>query len=126
MDQLVQPILQLLVTGVSVFIVAKLLPGVQARSFGSALVFAFLVGILNALAWKALGAVTLPAFLPKLAPHVGSLVINALVFLVAGRIVKGMEFSGCIAATIASVCVTLLNSGIYHLLRGVGRAHGHP
>jgi putative membrane protein len=99
-------IVHLLVTGLSVLLVAKVLPGIQVKSYGSAVVFAFVVGIFNAIAWYLLAPLTWTFALLTLG--VGVLIVNGLVFLFAGNIV-GVKISGCTTAAIASVCVSILN-----------------
>jgi len=115
---LMQALIHLLLTGVSVFLVAQVLPGVQARSLGSSITFAFVAGILHALAWTVFAPLTLP--FKWLTLGVGGFIVNGLVFLIAGRIVGGIKISGCFMAAIAAVCVTFVDHGIYHLLRSQG------
>jgi len=109
----------LLVSGLSVFIVAKLMPGMKAKSFGSALAFAAIMAILNAIAWHFLAPLTVT--LTILTLGVGALVVNGVLFLIAGKI-SGVEFSGCIVAALASAFVTLVNWGIEYALTGWSHA----
>jgi putative membrane protein len=113
-SSLTQLLLHFFLTGVSVFIVAHVLPGIRARSFGSAFWFAVVLSFLSALTWHVFGLVTVPFAVVTLG--VGALVINGIVFLIAGRIVSGIEISGCFVAAIASLCVTFVNSIIQHLV----------
>jgi putative membrane protein len=99
-------IVHLLVTGLSVLLVAKVLPGIQVKSYASAVVFAFIVGIFNAIAWYLLAPLTWTFAILTLG--VGILIVNGLVFLFAGNI-AGVKISGCTTAAIASVCVGILN-----------------
>jgi putative membrane protein len=110
----------LLVSGVSVFIVAKLMPGMRAKGFGSALAFAFTIAVLNAIAWHFLAPLTIT--LSVLTLGIGALVINGILFLIAGKI-SGVEFSGCMVAALASLFVTLVNWGIEYALAGWRHAH---
>lgn len=115
MSGLVEPIVHVLISGLGVFIVAKILPGISVKSFTSAVLFALVVGVFNAIAWHYLALVTVPFAIVTLG--LGYLVINGLLFLLAARVVKGVEISGCITATFASVAVSLVNGGL-HLLFG--------
>jgi len=99
-------IVHLLVTGLSVLLVARVLPGIQVKSYGSAVVFAFVVGILNAIAWYVLAPLTWTFAVLTLG--VGILIVNGLIFLFAGNIV-GVKISGCATAAIASLGVSVLN-----------------
>lgn len=115
---LIQGLVHLLLTGVSVFIVAKVLPGIETRSLGACIAFAFVAGVLHALAWTVFAPLTLP--FKWLTLGIGGFIVNGLVFLVAGRIVGGVRISGCFMAAVAAVCVTFVDHAIYHLLRGQG------
>lgn len=45
MSPLIQSLAHLLLTGVSVLVVAAILPGMAVKGFGSAVAFAFVVGV---------------------------------------------------------------------------------
>ena len=109
-------LLHLLLTGVSVFIVAKVLPGIEARSFRSALWFAFLVAVLNAVMTAVFWPLTIP--FKVLTLGLGGFLLNGLVFLAAGRISGGVRVSGCLTGVLASIAVTFLTGVLRHLLFG--------
>jgi putative membrane protein len=115
MSSIVEPLVHVLISGLSVFIVAKLLPGISVKSFTSAVFFALVVGVFNAIAWHYLALLTIPFTIVTLG--LGYLIVNGLLFLLAARVVKGVEISGCITAALASVGVSLVNGGL-HLLFG--------
>jgi putative membrane protein len=115
MHSLAEPIVHVLISGLSVFIVAKLLPGISVKSFLSAVFFALVVGVFNAIAWHYLALITVPFVILTLGA--GYLIVNGLLFLLASRVVKGVEISGCVTAAFASVAVSLVNGGL-HLLFG--------
>jgi putative membrane protein len=100
-------LVHLLITGLSVFIVAKVLPGITVKSYGSAVWFAFVVAILNAIAWRLLAPFSVTFSVLTLG--FGILIINGILFLIAGRLSKGVEISGCFTAALASVGVTVMN-----------------
>lgn len=104
----------LLVSGTSVFLVAKFLPGIRVRSFLSAVVFAFVAAILNTIAWHWLGLLTIPFSFLTLG--IGALIINGILFLLAGS-VAGVEVSGCVTAAIASIAVTFVSAVLRWLLQ---------
>lgn len=115
-SHLVASLVQLLLTAVSVYVVAKILPGIKAKSFGSAVWFAFLVAVLNAALWTFLWPLALP--FKVLTLGLGGFVLNGLVFLAAGRISGGVQVSGCLSGILASIAVTFLNGVIRRLLLG--------
>jgi putative membrane protein len=109
-------LVHLLFTGLSVYVVAKVLPGIRAKSLASSLWFACIVAIVNAAFWALFWPIALPFKLLTLG--IGSFFINGLVFLVAGRIAGGVEVSGCLTGAIAAVAVTFLNGVLQHLVFG--------
>src|SRR5262245_23986948 len=100
-NPLVHWVVHLLLSGVSVYVVAALMPGIKAKSFGSALAFAFVVGILNAVLWTVFAPVTIP--FKYLTLGIGGLIVNGIIFLIAAKIVGGVRISGCFVAAIASL-----------------------
>jgi putative membrane protein len=111
---LAMPIAHLLLTGVSVVIVAWILPGIQVASYWAAVIFAFIVAILNAIAWHVLGLLTIPFAVLTLG--IGALIVNGIIFLMAGGVVRGVEISGCFTAALASLGVTFVNWLMYLFL----------
>lgn len=115
MQHYMEPIVRALLGGLSVYIVAKILPGISVKSFTSSVIFAFIAGIFNAIAWHYLAIITVPFTVITLG--VGYFIINGLLFLLAARVIKGVEISGCFTAAIAALGVSLLN-GVMQTLFG--------
>lgn len=113
---MVQTLLQFVLSAVSVLIVAAVLPGMKVRSFFDALGFSVVVAILNVLAWKTFLAIFSVGF-SVITLGVGFFIINGIIFLLAQKVVRGVEISGCLIASIAAVLVSLCNSAIMALLR---------
>ena len=111
---LVVAVVHLLLTGVSVLLVGKLLPGVRVKSYGSAVAFAFVIGVLNAVAWTLLAPLSITFSVLTLG--LGALVINGVLFLIADAVVPGVEISGCITAALASLGVTFFNWAMHFVL----------
>lgn len=112
-----QFVIRLLLTGISVLVVGAVLPGIKVKSYGSAVGFAFVVGILNAVAWYLLAPLTWPFALLTLG--IGILIVNALVFLLAGRIVSGVSISGWFTALLGSIGVSFCNWIIFWIAGGL-------
>lgn len=72
--------------------VAYLLPGVRVDGFGSALIAAVVLGLINALLRPLLILLTLPVTVLTLGLFM--FIINGLLFWMAGSILKGFEVSG--------------------------------
>jgi putative membrane protein len=85
-------LLQWLVSGLAIIITAYLLPGVKVTGFFAALVTALILGLINAFIWPLLILLTLP--LNILTLGLFTLVINALLILLAAAIVPGFSVQG--------------------------------
>ena len=98
---------RLVLSALSVFLVAKILPGLRVRGLGAAFVFAFAVGLLDAVAWRVLGASF--AHWGGWVSALASWVVTGLAFWAAGRVIKGVEVDGCLTAILASFAVALVS-----------------
>ena len=72
--------------------VAYLLPGVSVDGFGSALIAALVLGLINTLIRPLLILLTLPVTVLSLGLFI--LVINGLLFWLAGSVLRGFHVSG--------------------------------
>lgn len=104
-----------MVNAVSLLIVGYLLPGITLTGFWAAMLAALVLGLLNALIKPILILLTLPITVVTMGLFL--LVINALVFWLAGSILKGFEVNGfwwaLIGAIVYSVLSTLFSSLLY-------------
>jgi putative membrane protein len=89
----------------ALLLVANLYPGVKVSSFGSALVAALVLGLLNTLVRPLLVLLTLPVTLITLGLFL--FVINALMFWSAAGVLSGFNVTGFGAALIGSVIYSL-------------------
>lgn len=96
-----------LVNALVILVVAYLLPGVHILNFWTALVVAFVLGVLNMLVKPLLIFLTLP--LTLLTFGLFLLVINALIVLLASHLVSGFSVDGFWWAMLFSIVVSLLN-----------------
>ena len=85
-------LLHWLVSGLAVIITAYLLPGVRLTGFFAALVTALILGLINAFIRPVLILLTLP--LNILTLGLFTLVINALLIMLAAAIVPGFSVQG--------------------------------
>lgn len=81
-----------ILNAVALLIVAYVLPGITVASFGSALVAALVLGLLNTLVKPVLILLTLPITIVTLGLFL--LVLNALVFWFVGSVLKGFQVNG--------------------------------
>ncbi|APW44473.1 phage holin family protein [Rhodoferax saidenbachensis] len=95
-----------LLSAAALLAVAHLYSGVEVRSFGAAMIAAFLVGLLNTIVRPLLVVLTLPVTVLTLGLFL--FVINALMFWSAASVLDGFHVQGFWAALIGSLLYTLL------------------
>ncbi len=95
-----------LLSAAALLFVAYLYPGVEVRSFGSALIAAFVIGLLNSVLRPVLVVLTLPVTLLTLGLFL--FVINALMFWAAGSMLAGFHVAGFLAALVGSLIYSFL------------------
>jgi len=94
-----------LLLAAALLLVANLYPGVAVNSFGSALIAALVLGLLNTLVRPLLVLLTLPVPLVTLGLFL--FVINALLFWAAASMLDGFQVNGFWAALIGSLLYSL-------------------
>jgi len=107
-------ILVWILNAVALLIVAYILPGINVASFGSALVAALVLGLLNTLVKPLLILLTLPITIVTLGLFL--LVINALVFWFAGSVLKGFQVNGFWWAVLGAVVYSLVSGLLSRLM----------
>ncbi|AMG38185.1 MULTISPECIES: phage holin family protein [Achromobacter] len=85
-------ILVWILNAVALLVVAYLLPGIAVASFGSALIAALVLGLVNMLVKPVLVLLTLPITIVTLGLFL--IVINALLFWFVGSVLKGFQVNG--------------------------------
>lgn len=96
-----------LLSAVALLAVAHLYSGVQVSSFTSALVAAFVIGLLNTVLRPVLVVLTIPVTLVTLGLFL--FVINALMFWAASSLLAGFQVTGFVAALIGSLLYSLIS-----------------
>ena len=94
-----------LLLAAALLLVANIYPGVQVASFGSAMIAALVIGLLNTLVRPILVLLTLPVTVLTLGLFL--FVINALMFYFAASILEGFHVNGFVAALIGSLLYSL-------------------
>lgn len=107
-------ILWLLMNALGVYITAALLPGVRLRGFGSAMLVALILAVINALIRPILIILTLPLTILTLGLFL--LVINALMVLLAEALVDGFRTEGFWWAMLFSVVLAVVNMVLFAVL----------
>ncbi len=98
-------ILRWLLLAAALLLVAYLYPGVTITSFASALIAAFVLGLLNTIVRPLLVLLTLPVTVLTLGLFL--FVINALMFWSAASLLDGFGVNGFTAALIGSLIYSL-------------------
>lgn len=107
-----------LLTTVAILIVPHLISGVRVDSLGTALWAAAILGILNALIRPVLFLLTLPLTILTLGLFI--LVINALMFQLAGALASGLHVDSFWSAFFASIIVSLVSWIMSSVVAGGG------
>lgn len=107
-------ILKLLLNAVAVVILAKLLNGVNVDSYTTAIIVAVVLSILNLLVKPVLVILTLPITILTLGLFL--LIINALIILLADKLIDGFSVSSIWMAVLFSILLSILQSVLHSLL----------
>lgn len=107
-------IIRLLVTAVVAFSLTKFLSGVQFLDFQTAVVFAIVFGLLNTFVKPIFKIIGLPISILSLGLF--SLVINAVVMLLADHFVEGMSIDGFLWALVFSIALSTISSIINKII----------
>jgi putative membrane protein len=91
-----------------------LIPAVQIRGFGTALLVALVLGLLNAVVRPILVLLTLPISLLTLGLFV--FVINGLMFWLAARMLDGFTVDGFWWAVLAAIVYSLVSTAVSSIL----------
>jgi putative membrane protein len=94
-----------LLLAAALLLVAHLYPGVTVKSFGSAMIAALVLGLLNALLRPLLVLLTLPVTVLTLGLFL--FIINALMFYFAASMLEGLSVASFGAALIGSLIYSL-------------------
>jgi len=109
-------ILKWLLSAGALLLIAYLYGGVQVASFGSALLAALVIGLLNAVLRPVLVVLTIPVTLLTLGLFL--FVINALMFWSASGLLSGFHVNGFGAALLGSLMYSALGMLIDRALGG--------
>ncbi len=107
------------VLALGVALAAKIIPGISYRDGETLLVVVLLLSFFNAIIKPLLLLFTLPFIL--LTMGIGVLLINAMLFLWVGELVKGFEVTSFWSALGGSLIVSVTNIAMNGLLRGSER-----
>lgn len=107
-------LIRLFFTAGTLLLVAYIIPGIHVDGFMTAVVAAFILGILNALVRPFLILLTLPITILTLGIFI--FVINASLFLLVAKFVDGFRVDGFLPALLGSILVSIISSYIHKRL----------
>ena len=108
-------IIKLLLNAIAVFILAHVLSGVNVDGYVTAIIVAVVLSLLNLLVKPILVVFTLPITIVTLGLFL--LVINALIILLADKLIDGFSVSTFWWAILFSVLLSILQSALHSLLK---------
>ncbi|MDX1637558.1 MAG: phage holin family protein [Balneolaceae bacterium] len=101
----------LVINSVAVYLTAKLLDGVQIKSFFSALVVAILLALVNTFIKPVIVLLTLPVTILTLGLFI--LVINALMLMLVDAVAEGIKIRSFGWALIFSIVLSMINGLLF-------------
>lgn len=108
-------ILKLLINAALVVLLAKLLSGVSVDSYGTAVIVAIVIALLNLSVKPLLIILTLPVTILTLGLFL--LIINGIVIWMAHKLVDGFDISSFWMGVLFSVLLTVLQSIVHSILK---------
>lgn len=101
-------ILRLLISGIIAYVLSKILSGVHIADLGTAIIFALVLACLNAVIKPILVFLTLPITIVTLGLFL--FVINALIILLAAKLMNGIRIDGFWWALLFSIILSIFSS----------------
>jgi putative membrane protein len=108
-------IIRLLLNAIAVVILAKVLDGVSVDSYTTAIIVAVVLSILNLFVKPVLIILTLPITIVTLGLFL--LIVNALIILLADRLIDGFSVNGVLSAVVFSVLLSILQSILHSVFK---------
>jgi len=108
-------ILRLLINAFAVFVLAHFLNGVTVDGYTGAIIVAMVLSILNLLVKPILIILTLPITVLTLGLFL--LIINALIILLADKLIDGFAVNGIWTAVLFSILLSILQSILHSLFK---------
>jgi putative membrane protein len=105
---MIQIIIKILILSVSIFLIAKLLPGIRVKSFRTAIGVAVVYSIINFLVGWILKLLALPLILITFGLFI--FVINATLLWITDKIIDDFEIDGFGLTILAAFLITIVNS----------------
>ena len=105
---MIQIFIKILILSVSIFLIAKLLPGIRVKSFRTAIGVAVVYSIINFLVGWILKLLALPLILITFGLFI--FMINATLLWITDKIIDDFEIDGFGLTILAAFLITIVNS----------------
>jgi putative membrane protein len=102
--------IDILISGIIIFIVAKLLPGIEIENFGSALIVAIVYGVLNALITLGFSYIGLDSINRAVSQGIFQVIFNAILLMLTDKVVEGFYIKNFWYALLGALVFALLSS----------------
>ncbi|KKP37487.1 hypothetical protein A2483_04420 [Candidatus Peregrinibacteria bacterium RIFOXYC2_FULL_33_13] len=99
---------------ITILITARLLPGIQVKNMSAAIIGALVLALINTFVKPVLLFLTLP--INVLTLGLFTIVLNALLVMLADRLVSGFEVKNFWWAVVFSLVLTLVSMVVYNVL----------
>lgn len=103
-------IIRLLISGAIAYLLSKILSGVHIDTIGTAIIFALVLAFLNAIVKPTLVVLTLPVTVITVGLFL--FVINALIILLADKLMGGIKIDGFWWALLFSIILSIFSSAV--------------
>jgi putative membrane protein len=117
---MVEFLAHLVITAALILIVAKIVPGIQVADWGSALIGALVLGLVNSIIRPIMVVLTFP--LTVLTFGLFLLIINAFMLWLVAALVPGIRLRNFGSALLASLLLSLLNLAVAAMIKPDGVA----
>ena len=97
-----------LLSALSLVIVAAVVPGIEISGFGTAMIAAIVIGLVNVTLGFVLRVMAFPLTLITFGAFL--IVINAVMLKVAAALMPGFKVRGCLAAILGAILLGVINS----------------
>lgn len=108
-------LLRLFLSAVAVLVLGDVLKGVVVENYVTAIIVALVISILNLFVKPVLVILTLPITIITLGLFL--FVINALIILLADKLIDGFSVNGILTALLFSILLSLLQSLLHSFLK---------
>jgi len=110
-------IVRLFLNALAVLIAAQVIPQIEVQGFGTALMVALILGLVNTFIKPVLVFLTLPISFLTLGLFI--FVLNALLFWLTGALVGGFEVEGFFGALFGSILVSIISWLLNSIWKGL-------